>query len=207
MTIKKFKNNLLSTTDVARILGVSWRTVFRYIQDKKLRATKIGQWRIAAHDLASFVRQQQNKQTRRIRYANMYAPATNAATAPLFLSRIPAGFPSPADDFIEDHLNLHELLIKNTAATFFLKAQGESMRDAGINSGDILVVDRSKNASNNSVVIAVVDGELTVKRLKINGKKIALVPENNAFKPIAITTEHDFVIWGVVTSVIHQFTH
>ena len=122
---------------------------------------------------------------------------------PIYQSAISAGFPSAAEDDVEDRLDLNDLLIKHPAATFFLRVSGNSMIKAGIHDGDILIVDRSLEPSNGKVVIASVNGELTVKRLKIEGKKVQLVAENDAYKPIDITGEVEFKIWGVVTNVIH----
>jgi DNA polymerase V len=122
---------------------------------------------------------------------------------PLFLSRVSAGFPSPADDYIEKALDLEELLVENKAATFFVRVEGDSMLGARIHSGDILVVDRSKEPADGRIVIAVLDGELTVKRIKRDKRKLYLMPENDAYAPIEVSKERDLVIWGVVTSVIH----
>ena len=122
---------------------------------------------------------------------------------PLFLVPVSAGFPSPADDYIENCLDLNKHLIKHPAATFFVRVKGDSMIDAGIHSGDILIVDRSLDATDKKVVIAVIDGELTVKRVRIIDKKLYLLPENNEFSSTEITESMDFTIWGVVTNVIH----
>ena len=125
---------------------------------------------------------------------------------PYLLSRISAGFPSPADDYIENNLSLSELLIRNHLSTFLMKTSGDSMIDVGINDGDILVVDRSIEAKNRDIVIAILEGNLTVKRLlfKTNGL-VVLKSENTAYKDIKIPESTDLEIWGVVTSVIHQF--
>ena len=125
---------------------------------------------------------------------------------PYLLSRISAGFPSPVDDYIENNLSLSELLIRNHLSTFLMKTSGDSMIDVGINDGDILVVDRSIEAKNRDIVIAILEGNLTVKRLmfKTNGLVI-LKSENTAYKDIKIPESTDLEIWGVVTSVIHQF--
>jgi DNA polymerase V len=128
---------------------------------------------------------------------------TPSAKIPLFTSHVSAGFPSPADDYIEKRLDLNDLVIKNNASTFFVKVSGVSMLDAGIHDTDILVVDKSKTPHNNSIVIAVLNGELTVKRLRKIKKRLYLVPENNDFEKIEITEEMEFVIWGVVTTVVH----
>jgi DNA polymerase V len=125
---------------------------------------------------------------------------------PYLLSRISAGFPSPADDYIENNLSLSELLIRNHLSTFLMKTTGDSMMDAGINDGDILLVDRSIEPKNRDIVIAVLEGNLTVKRLlfKTNGS-VVLKSENTAYKDIKIPESADLEIWGVVTSAIHQF--
>ena len=122
---------------------------------------------------------------------------------PLYSSRVRAGFPSPADDYIETYLDLNTHLIKHPAATFFVTASGDSMTGAGIHSGDMLIVDRSLDATHGKIVIAAINGELTVKRLSHHGEVIQLLPENEQYQPIDITSDHDLVIWGVVTHVIH----
>ncbi|MBM2816811.1 MAG: mutasis and repair, UmuD protein [Ignavibacteria bacterium] len=123
---------------------------------------------------------------------------------PLFLESVSAGFPSPADDYLERRLDLNEFLIRNPSATFFVRVTGDSMNNAGIYSQDILIVDRSLQAKDGNIVIAVINGELTVKRLHFVKKKIYLLPENNKYKPIEITQEMNFEVWGVVTTVIHS---
>ena len=122
---------------------------------------------------------------------------------PLFEAVVSAGFPSPAADYEEDKLDLNRYLIKNPAATFFVRVTGYSMTGAGIYSGDLLVVDRSLEPRDKSVVIAVIDGELTVKRIRIGKKKITLEPENENYSVQQITEDTDFQVWGVVTNVIH----
>lgn len=123
---------------------------------------------------------------------------------PMFLESVSAGFPSPADDYMESKLDLNDLLIKNPAATFFVRITGDSMINAGLNSGDILVVDRSLESKDGSIVIAVINGDLTVKRLSYKDGTVFLVPENKFYKPIKITDEMNFEVWGVVRSVIHS---
>ena len=125
---------------------------------------------------------------------------------PYLLSRISAGFPSPADDYIENNLSLSELLIRNHLSTFVMKTSWDAMIDVGINDGDILVVDRSIEPKNRDIVIAILEGNLTVKRLlfKTNGS-VVLKSENTAYKDIKIPESADLEIWGVVTSAIHQF--
>lgn len=122
----------------------------------------------------------------------------------MFESRVAAGFPSPADDSAQRGIDLNEHLIKNAPATFFVRAEGESMLGAGIHPGDLLVVDRSIKAIHGKVIIAAVNGELTVKRLHQKNGETLLLPENPAFRPIPITEETGFAVWGVVTNVVHS---
>lgn len=127
-----------------------------------------------------------------------------ARSIPLFMEPVYAGFPSPADDYIEDRLDLNEFLIKHPAATFFVRAAGDSMIEAGIHHGDILIVDRALESSDNAVVIAVIAGELTVKRLRKIGDTFYLTPDNRYHDPIPVGEETEVEIWGVVTTVIHS---
>ena len=121
----------------------------------------------------------------------------------LFEAGVSAGFPSPAADYEESKLDLNKHLIKNPPATFFVRVTGDSMVGAGIHHGDLLIVDRSLEPTDKSVVIAVVNGELTVKRIRIKGKKITLEPENENYSVQQITEETEFEVWGIVTNVIH----
>ncbi|MBC62198.1 MAG: DNA polymerase V [Zetaproteobacteria bacterium] len=123
---------------------------------------------------------------------------------PLFSSRVSAGFPSPADDHLAQKLDLNEHLIKHPNATFFLRVAGESMKDAGIFDGDILVVDKSLTPSSGKIIVAAINGELTVKRFFRNGKQVILAPENKNYQPLTLREEEDLIIWGVVTNVIHK---
>lgn len=129
---------------------------------------------------------------------------TNPKELPLFLTTVTAGFPSPADDYVDKKINLHEYLVRNNAATFFLKAHGESMINAGIYDGDLLIVDRSIEAAHNKIVIAAIDGELTVKRLIRKKKQVVLAPENPDYPEFDITLKEHIHIWGVVTYAIHK---
>jgi len=122
---------------------------------------------------------------------------------PLYGGRVQAGFPSPADDFLEGQIDLNTQLIKHPAATFMVRAQGDSMVGAGIFDGDVLVVDRSLEASEGKVVIVALNGELTVKRLCYRQGRPELHPENPRHKPILIPEGQELHIWGVVTNVIH----
>lgn len=122
---------------------------------------------------------------------------------PLFIGKVAAGFPSPADDYVDKTLDLNELLIQKPAATFFVRAQGESMLGAGIHPNDILVVDRSIEPVPGKIVICALNGELTVKRLAREHEQWQLKAENPAYTAIPLTDDLDLVIWGVVTNVIH----
>jgi DNA polymerase V len=124
---------------------------------------------------------------------------------PLYLSSVQAGFPSAADDYLDRNIDLNEHLIKHPAATFFVKVKGDSMIGAGIYSGDMLIVDRSQESKNNSVVVAILNGEFTVKRLRKQEGKIFLIAENPNYKPIEIIPGMDFEVWGVVLHAIHSF--
>jgi DNA polymerase V len=123
---------------------------------------------------------------------------------PLFGHTIRAGFPSPADDYVADTLDLNEHLMPRKEASFLLRAKGESMIGVGIHDGDILVVDRSITATDGKVVIATLDGQFTVKTLEKKRGKIRLMPANTDFEPIEIRDEQELQIWGVVTRVIHN---
>lgn len=127
----------------------------------------------------------------------------NHRQLPLFISKVAAGFPSPADDYVEKTLDLEELLIQKPAATFFVRAQGDSMLGAGIHPNDILVVDRSKEPMPDKIVICAVNGELTVKRLIFTDGQWRLKAENSAYPDIVLTEDLETVFWGTVTNVIH----
>ncbi len=122
---------------------------------------------------------------------------------PLFMVPVEAGFPSPADDYLEGKLDLNEYLIKHPAATLFVKAPDDSMIKAGIFPGDILIVDRSIKPTDNKVVIALIDGGFSARRMRKIKGKVFLISENENYKPIQIEPELECEIWGVVTNVIH----
>ena len=123
---------------------------------------------------------------------------------PLAVSSVSAGFPSPADDYLEGTLDLNQYLIKHPAATFFVRVAGDSIIDAGIHDGDLLLVDRSLEAVDGRVVIAIINGELLVKRMRKVAEHLFLLPENQAYEPIEVREEMDFELWGVVAHVIHS---
>lgn len=115
---------------------------------------------------------------------------------------VSAGFPSPAADFMETNIDLNKELSENPLATFYIKVKGSSMIDAGINDKDVLVVDRSLEPQNNKIAICFIDGEFTVKRIKLEKDCMYLMPENPNYEPIKVTEENQLVIWGIVTYVI-----
>ena len=117
---------------------------------------------------------------------------------------ISAGFPSPADDFKEIRISLDKELAKNEEATFYARVSGDSMQGAGLENGDLLIIDRSIEPSNNKIAVCFVDGEFTVKRIKIESKKVYLIPENKKYSPIEINEENELIIWGIVTYVIKK---
>jgi len=121
-----------------------------------------------------------------------------------FDTGISAGFPSPAEDFKQERLSLDNELIKNKEATFFARVSGQSMIDAGLSDNDLLVIDRSLSPAHNKIAVCFLDGEFTVKRLKVEKEEVWLQPENKNYQPIKITEENDFVIWGIVTNVIKK---
>ncbi len=125
-------------------------------------------------------------------------------TLPLFSNKVSAGFPSPADDHLETKLDLNQHLVQHPAATFFVRVSGDSMIGASIHDGDVLVVDRSLVCKDGCIAIAVVDGELTVKRFFLRGNEVVLMAENPKYPDIAVTQDMDFRVWGVVTTVIHK---
>lgn len=122
---------------------------------------------------------------------------------PLFVSRVSAGFPSPAEGIIDQKLDLNTHLIPHPVSTFFLRVEGHSMINAGIHDGDLLIVDRSLEPNDHKIVVAALHGELTVKRVHKKQNQLYLMPENKDFQPILITEEMGLTIWGVVTHVIH----
>ena len=117
---------------------------------------------------------------------------------------MPAGFPAPNEGDIEEKLDLNEHLIRHKAATFYVRVEGTSMKDEGIHPGDLLIIDRAETARHGSIVLAVLNGEFTVKRLFKREGVVRLDPANPDFSPITLSEEDDFCIWGVVTYVVHK---
>lgn len=121
---------------------------------------------------------------------------------PVVEAGISAGFPSPADDFLDASIDLNKILITNKDATFYGRVKGDSMIDAGLSDGDLLIIDKSLEPKDGKIAVCFIDGEFTVKRIKITNKCIYLVAENKNYKPIKVTDDNDFLIWGIVTTVI-----
>ena len=124
---------------------------------------------------------------------------------PLLTSCVSAGFPSPADDYIEDNLDLNKFLIKQKDSTFFMKVEGDSMKDLGIFSDNILIIDRSIKVFGDKVVVVVLNGECTVRTFVKKQGRVFLVPGNKKYKVIEIVEGMDFEVWGVVTTVLNKF--
>lgn len=136
---------------------------------------------------------------------NFFTPDdTSNLSGYFFDTGISAGFPSPAEDFKEERLSLDKELVKNKEATFFARVSGQSMIGAGLDDNDLLVIDRSLEPANNKIAVCFLDGEFTVKRLKVDKDEVWLQPENPDYPIIKITKENDFIIWGIVTNVIKK---
>ncbi|MDD5570229.1 MAG: translesion error-prone DNA polymerase V autoproteolytic subunit [Bacteroidales bacterium] len=129
---------------------------------------------------------------------------TTVIKIPMVSGKISAGFPSPADDYLDITIDLNKELIKNPSSTFLGRVKGLSMKDAGISDGDVLVVDKSLEPGNNKIAVCFINGEFTLKKIKIEKKEVFLMPANENFKPLKITEENDFMIWGIVTYVIKK---
>ena len=123
---------------------------------------------------------------------------------PFIPDGVSAGFPSPAADFMENNIDLNKELSENPLATFYIKVKGNSMIDAGINDKDVLIVDRSIEPQDNKIAICFIDGEFTVKRIKLEKDCLYLMPENSNYSPIKVTEENQLIIWGIVTYVIKK---
>jgi len=135
------------------------------------------------------------------------ADITTEQALPLVDSGISAGFPSPAQDYIDLSLDLNKELISNPSSTFFGRVRGESMKDAGILDGDILVIDKSLEPQDGDTAVCFIDGEFTLKYIRIEKDAVYLVPANELFQPIRVTEENNFCIWGIVTYSIKNHKH
>lgn len=143
--------------------------------------------------------------TKNTKNLTFFTPEIFDDTRALFFNTgISAGFPSPAEDFKQERLSLDEVLVKNKLSTFFARVSGQSMIGAGLDDNDLLVIDRSLEPAHNRIAVCFLDGEFTVKRLKVDKYGVWLQPENTDYPIIKITEENDFVIWGIVTSVIKK---
>ncbi|KGO79376.1 peptidase S24 [Flavobacterium beibuense F44-8] len=139
------------------------------------------------------------------RALNVYAPDMESRNGLPFVSHgVSAGFPSPAQDFMETRIDLNKELSKNPLSTFYIRVSGNSMIDAGINNADILVVDRSLEPGNGKIAVCLIDGEFTVKRLLTETDSLYLMPENKSYKPLKVTEANQFMVWGIVTYVIKK---
>ncbi len=147
------------------------------------------------------------KHTTELRAKEVARPkdAPRSVPAPLYASRPAAGFPAPGDDQVENVLDINDLVVKNPASTFFVRVEGDSMVGAGIFSGDVLVVDRSKDPEDGVIVVAAVNGELLVKRLSIEDRTALLMSENEQYAPIAVGDGEECFIWGVVVGSVRTF--
>lgn len=143
------------------------------------------------------------RQLHKTSFLTFYTPDTTLElNIPLMGQGVSAGFPSPADDFLDLSIDLNKVLIKNPDATFYVRVDGHSMKDAGIDHGDLLVVDKSLSPQNGKIAVCYIDGEFTVKRLKVEKNCVYLVPENKNYSPIKVTEDNNLIIWGIVTTVI-----
>ncbi len=131
-------------------------------------------------------------------------PESPRLLRPLFLSRVPAGLPASAEEHVDGSLDLNEHLIEHRESTYFIRVQGQSMTGAGIHDGDLLVVDRALEPRDGDIVVAMVDNELTLKRLSRRNGHVRLLPENPCFRPIEFAEGQELSIWGVATSVVHS---
>ena len=130
---------------------------------------------------------------------------TTRVELPFYDVGIQAGFPSPADDFIELSIDINKEYIKNRDATFFARVKGHSMKNVGIFDGDLLIIDKSIEPQDNKIAICQVDGDFTVKRIKIDNDTVWLIAENEAYNPIKVTADNELMIWGIVVASIKKF--
>jgi len=136
---------------------------------------------------------------------DFYTADTSTSLQLPFAEGIKAGFPSPAQDYIDLAFDLNKELVKNPSSTFYGRVRGDSMIDEGINDGDILVIDKSLPPTDGRKAVCYIDGEFTLKTIRFKKDGIYLMPANPAYKPIKVTEENDFIVWGIVTYVIHRF--
>lgn len=138
---------------------------------------------------------------------NIFTPDTQSEQPLPFADEgVRAGFPSPAQNYMQDTIDLNKELVRHPATTFYARVMGDSMLEAGINDGDLLVIDKSLEPQNNDIVVAFIDGEFTLKRIEIDkaGNCVWLMPANPSYRPIKVTQDNEFIIWGVVTYSIKK---
>lgn len=134
---------------------------------------------------------------------DFFVPCTSTALQlPLVQEGISAGFPSPANDFLDISIDLNKEFVRHPSTTFYGRVRGDSMINAGLSDGDLLIIDKSLEPSNGKIAVCFIDGEFTVKRVKINENRLWLVAENQKYTPIEVTEDNEFMIWGIVTTVI-----
>lgn len=133
------------------------------------------------------------------------ANTDTSLSLPFFNGGVSAGFPSPAEDFLENELDFNATFIKHPSSTFYAKVKGNSMKDAGITNGDIMVIDRSLEPKNGDIAVCYLDGEFTVKTIMIEKEVVWLVAQNEQYAPIKVTAENELIIWGIVINVIKTF--
>ncbi|MFB6305731.1 MAG: LexA family protein [Flavobacteriales bacterium] len=142
---------------------------------------------------------------KKTKHLDFYTADTSSSLGiPYFEEGVRAGFPSPAEDHMDLKLDLNKELVKNPNATFYARVKGSSMTDAGVEDGDVLIVDRSLEPQNGKMAVCYIDGEFTLKRIKKEGETIELVPENKQYKSIKVSEDDDFIVWGIVTYVIKK---
>lgn len=136
------------------------------------------------------------------KFIDIYSATTDSVVERPFIGELKAGFPSPAADFLDSSIDLNKIAIKHQAATFFGRAKGFSMKGAGIEDGDLLVIDRSAEYSDGKIAVCYIDGEFTIKRIKRQDGKCWLMPENDEFAPIEVHEDNQLTVWGIVTHVL-----
>ncbi|MDD3095242.1 MAG: translesion error-prone DNA polymerase V autoproteolytic subunit [Candidatus Neomarinimicrobiota bacterium] len=141
---------------------------------------------------------------KKMKVLDFYTADTGVKMELPYAGNISAGFPSPADDYMDMRLDLNRELVRNPNATFYGRVKGNSMQNIGIHDGDVLVIDRSLEPANDAVAVCYIDGEFTVKRVHVEGQSCYLMPENSEFKPIPVSEDNHFLIWGIVTYVIKK---
>jgi len=144
------------------------------------------------------------KHLKRTKAIDFYTPDITTSNPLPYADGISAGFPSPAEEYIELAIDLNKELVKHPSATFYGRVRGSSMQDAGIYDGDIIIIDKSLRPQNGQKAVCFINGDFTIKTLKIEKDELWLMPANKDYKPIKITSDNDFIVWGIVTYVIHK---